>query len=121
MTRRIIAVVDDLFFASKIRGTAEQVGAVVSFPRKLEGLIEDARQTPPALIIFDLHAQRMDAVELARQLKSDERLRGIPLIGFFSHVQVELPQRAQGAGFDQVMPRSAFVNRLPELLAGGVD
>ena len=40
MARTIIAIVDDLFFASKIRGTAEQIGvggrlanAVVSYFR----------------------------------------------------------------------------------------
>ena len=118
MKRNIIAVVDDLFFASKIRGTAEQVGVTVSFPRKIEGLIESALQNQPSVIIVDLHAQKIDTIELARQLKADERLRGIPLVGFFSHVQTELQQQAQAAGFDQVMPRSVFTKNLTLILQG---
>src|SRR2546421_4655100 len=118
MPRNIIAVVDDLFFASKIRGTAEQLGVTVSFPRKIEGLIEGALQNCPAVIIVDLHAARLDPIELGRQLKADERLRGIPLIGFFSHVQIELQRQAQEAGFDSVLPRSAFTRDLANILSG---
>ena len=118
MSRNIIAVVDDLFFASKIRGTAEQTGVTVSFPRKIEGLIENALQNPPAVIIIDLHAQKIDPIALARQLKADERLRAIPLVGFFSHVQTELQRQAQDAGFDRVLPRSVFTRDLADILAG---
>ena len=52
----IIAIVDDLFFASKIRGTAEQVGTRVQFVRSIPAAIEKARDDGPALIIADLNA-----------------------------------------------------------------
>ena len=118
MTRRIAAVVDDLFFASKIRATAEQLGTSVDFPRTVEALIESARKDLPSLIICDLHAQRIDPIALARELKADEELRSIPLLGFFSHVQVELKRDAEQAGFDQVLPRSAFTLNLADILSG---
>jgi hypothetical protein len=51
-------------------------------------------------------------------LKSDEQLREVPLVGFFSHVQTELRRNALDAGFDQVLPRSAFSRDLPNLLTG---
>jgi CheY-like chemotaxis protein len=118
MTRTVIAVVDDLFFASKIRGTAEQLGVTVSFPRRADALMEAALRAQPALIICDLHATRIDLIELAKLLKADERLRSIPLLGFFSHVQTELQHQAEQAGFDRVIPRSAFTKHLPDILAG---
>ena len=118
MSRTIIAVVDDLFFASKIRGTAEQFSIDVSFARTKEGLIESALQHKPALIICDLHSQRIDPIGLAAELKENHLLRNIPLLGFFSHVQVELQKAAEAAGFDRVMPRSAFARDLPSILAG---
>jgi len=121
MTRTVIAVVDDLFFASKIRGTAEQLGVNVSFPRRTDALMEAALRDQPQLIICDLHATRIDPIELAKQLKADERLRGIPLLGFFSHVQTELERQAKQAGFDRVIARSAFTKHLPEILAGQND
>jgi CheY-like chemotaxis protein len=118
MPRTIIAVVDDLFFASKIRGAAEQVGLAVSFPRSADALIEFALREQSSLIVCDLHATRIDPIELAKQLKADDRLRSILLLGFFSHVQVELGQQAEQAGFDRVLPRSAFTRNLPEILSG---
>ena len=116
MKRNIIAVVDDLFFASKIRGTAEQLGVSVSFPRTTEALIETALRDRPQLVICDLHCRNIDPITLVSTLKADERLKEIRLIGFFSHVQVELQRAAEQAGFDQVMPRSAFTKQLADLL-----
>lgn len=40
-------------------------------------------------------------------------------IGFGAHVDTERLAAAEAAGFDDVMARSAFFRRLPELLAGG--
>ena len=57
-------------------------------------------------------------MKLAGQLKQDDQLRSIRLVGFFSHVETELQVAAEKAGFDQVLPRSAFTNRLPQILKG---
>ena len=118
MTKNIIAIVDDLFFASKIRGTAEELDVTATFARNLDVLLEAARRDQPSLIICDLQAQRVDPMELAKRLKADEQLRSIPLLGFFSHVQTELQHQAEEAGFDQVMPRSAFSKNLGDILSG---
>jgi CheY-like chemotaxis protein len=116
MTKPVIAAVDDIFFASKIRAVAELLGIKVLFARSTDEALEAARRDMPSLIIADLHAQKCDPFTLAEQLKADETLRTVPLVGFFSHVQTELKQRAEQAGFDRVMPRSAFTKYLPEIL-----
>lgn len=118
MNQHIIAAVDDIFFASKIRATAEHLGVEVQFARSLDAVIAAAHEKMPALIIVDLHAQKCDPFALAERLKSDAETRVVPLVGFFSHVQTALMQQAQTAGFDRVMPRSAFTNQLPEILQG---
>jgi len=117
MSQAIIAVVDDMFFASKIRAVAEAVGAEISFPRSREALVQKARETKPQLIVVDLHNQKIDSNVLANELKSDEELRDIRLLGFFSHVQTELQRNAMAAGFDQVIPRSVFARDLPQILS----
>ena len=118
MSRNVIAIVDDLFFASKIRGTAEALDVTVSFPRHADGVREVIKRNSPALIICDLHSEKFDLVGLARTLKADEATRDIPLIGFFSHVQTDLQSAAEAAGFDQVMPRSLFTKNLAAILGG---
>ena len=116
--QNVIAVVDDLFFASKIRGTAEQVGTQVQFVRSIPAAIEKARDPAPSLIIVDLNASCCDAIELARALKGDDAISGVPLLGFFSHIQTELQQAAIAAGYDRVLPRSAFTKNLAAILSG---
>ena len=113
----IIAVVDDMFFAAKIRAVAEAVGSEISFPRSSEALVQKAREAKPKLIIVDLHNQKLESEALARTLKADPELQDVPLLGFFSHVQTELQRNAIAAGFDRVVPRSVFARDLPEILA----
>jgi CheY-like chemotaxis protein len=118
MSRTIVAVVDDLFFASRIRGTGEQAGARVLFARTGPDVIQKIRDEEPALIVADLNVRSCDPIELAKALKTDECCSAVPLLGFFSHVQTELQQAAKDAGFDRVMPRSLFNQKLLEILAG---
>ena len=116
MSKPVIAVVDDMFFASKIRATAQHLGVPLHFARSTDEALEVAREIEPSLIIADLHAQKCDPFSLAEQLKADEILRAVPLVGFFSHVQTALQQRAEQSGYDRVMPRSFFTKHLPEIL-----
>jgi CheY-like chemotaxis protein len=120
MSRTVIAVVDDLFFASKIRGTAEALGVAVSFPRHADGVREVIQRNSPALIICDLHSEKLDLMGLAASLKKDPATKDIPLIGFFSHVQTDLRTAAEQAGFDRVIPRSLFTSNLAAILSGEI-
>ena len=112
----VLAIVDDMFFASKIRATAEAVGVGVSFPRSVERLIEKAREAKPDLILVDLHNTKVDPVALATELKATTELKTIPLLGFFSHVQTDLQRNALAAGFDKVIPRSVFARDLAQII-----
>ena len=118
MPRRIIALVDDMFFIAKIRGTAEGAGVSVHFARSIGAVCEMAAKEPTSLIIVDLQTQCGDPFELAKRLKSDEHLKSIPLLGFFSHVQTALLQQAEQAGFDRILPRSSFSKNLSQILGG---
>jgi CheY-like chemotaxis protein len=116
MTRNIIAAVDDMFFASKIRATAEALGVNIKFHRQLDSLVNAAGEQSPDLILVDLHNEKLDAIELARQLKANESSKSIPLLGFFSHVQTDLQRAAIEAGYDKVVPRSVFSRELAQIL-----
>lgn len=117
MNRRVLAAVPDLFFASKIRGTAQALNVTVEFSRTADALFDAAKLEVPSLIIMDLEAAA-DPLALAARLKEDEQLRSVPVVGFLSHVRVDLQQQARAAGVDQVLPRSAFTSRLPDILLG---
>lgn len=118
MTQKIIAAVDDMFFASKIRAVAESLGLPLEFVKTPEAACESARSETPVVVVADLHSSRCDPLQLAQRFKQDLSLKSIPLIGFFSHVDTALQVAAQQAGYDRVMPRSAFTNNLPRILGG---
>ena len=120
MIRTAIAVVDDMFFISKIRETGKALGMVVNFPRNLDALRATLAEDVPELILVDLHHQKLDAIQLASELKANERLKGVLLLGFFSHVQVDLQRQAVQAGYDAVLPRSIFFRDLAKILTGEI-
>jgi hypothetical protein len=41
----------------------------------------------------------------------------VRMVGFLSHVQVDLAEQARAAGCDEVMPRSKFTQNLAEILS----
>ena len=116
MPRNILVAVDDMFFAAKIRATAEALGVNIKFHRRAENLIAAAAEQRPDMILIDLHNEKVNALELARELKTNESTKNIPLLGFFSHVQTDLQRAALDAGFDSVVPRSVFSRDLGEIL-----
>jgi DNA-binding NarL/FixJ family response regulator len=105
---KIAALVDDLFFKSKIAEVARQTGGEVVFCHSAESVPRDADR-----ICVDLNAVAFDALEAVRILTSTHKA---PVIAYLSHVQTELARQATAAGAAEVMPRSAFVQRLPSLL-----
>lgn len=119
MARRVLAAVEDLLFRSKISETANTLGIEAKFPRSPRKLVEQATASPPDLLVLDLNSSRFEPLKLLREVKSDEALRDVPVVGFLSHVQRELAVAARESGCDRVVARSAFTKDLPEILAGG--
>ncbi|MGI8743715.1 MAG: response regulator [Bryobacteraceae bacterium] len=113
--KKVIAVVDDLLFTVKIMDAAKRVGLDALFVKSEEDLLEKAHEKP-LLIIIDLNTTSVQPLKLISKLKSDGDLKSISLIGFLSHVQGELKQKAQEAGANMVMARSAFSQNLQQIL-----
>lgn len=115
---RIFAFVDDLFFLAKIQETARKINVKVEFVKTDQELYEKMGQNgidKPSLIIFDLNNANAKPLTTIPKLKSKLK-KGTNIIGFVSHVQGDLKLKAQEAGCDMVVPRSAFSQNLPSLL-----
>jgi CheY-like chemotaxis protein len=117
-TSRIFAFVDDLFFQAKIQETARKLNVKVEFVKSEKDLMERVKQNgeeKPSLIIFDMNNAGAKPLTLIPKLKTKLK-KGTSIIGFLSHVQGDLKQKAHEVGFDMVLPRSAFSQNLPQLL-----
>jgi len=113
--KRVLAVLEDLFFTVKINESAKRAGFGITFVKSEHDVLEQAKHRP-ALIILDLNFHGIEPLKLIRKLKADEHTKGINLVGYLSHVQGELKQQAQDAGCDMVLARSAFSQNLPQIL-----
>ena len=91
------------------------VGVDLFFRSKLEGLLPEHHFVTtdsvhaPDLVISDI--ARVDPAEVV------EEWPDIPIVGFTNHTDKAGLQRAHTAGFDQVVVKSALVERAPELVA----
>jgi len=96
---RIAAYVPDLMDRSKVAAAAEGV-TFVTRPDELASV-------PADLVVLDL--SRPGAVDVIPRLTART-------VGFGRHTQRELLEAARRAGCDEVLVRSDFFPRLPELL-----
>jgi CheY-like chemotaxis protein len=114
MPKKVLAVIEDLFFTVKINEAAKHAGLAVEFVKSEIDALERAR-LQPSVIVIDLNCASIDPVRLIGELKSIPELKGISVLGFVSHVQGELKQKAQEAGCNMVLARSAFSQNMQQI------
>jgi CheY-like chemotaxis protein len=114
---KILAVMSDLFFAGKINDAGKKLGMVSVFVKDKAVALEQLK-TNPGVVIFDLNCVSADPLDLIRAIKENPETAAIPTIGFISHVQTEMKQKAQDLGCGTVVARSVFAQNLPTILAG---
>ena len=114
--RKILAVVDDLFFIVKINDAAKRAGMLPEFLKSEQDLLDKALAERPALVIVDLNCTSVRPLAVISKLKRESALKNLSVIAFVSHVQGELKMQAQDAGADMVLARSAFSINLPQIL-----
>ena len=109
----VLAIVDDLLFQAKIQAVAAPLGVEVRIAKTLAQA--QAAGSDPAVVVVDLNLASADPLEVVRALRAQRP--AVPIIGYGSHVQAERLAQARAAGCTTVLPRSAFVQQLPRLLA----
>jgi len=107
----ILAIVDDLLFRGKLETAAGQLGVPLTIAADA---VAAARGTePPQRVLIDLNL-RGDSLGIVRDLRA--AFPEVPVVGYCAHVQQDLHRQALEAGCTTVLPRSAFVQQLAELL-----
>jgi CheY-like chemotaxis protein len=114
----IALLVDDMFFAARIRSAAEAAGKSLVVIKSNTQLESELASSPPSLIIIDLNSTRLNALDSIKLIAASPELRSVPIVGFASHVQTELIRSARDAGCEHVLPRSAFTQMLPAIVRG---
>jgi len=113
----VLCLVDDLIFSIKISTAAKALSAPVFFERSPDMALARIREKQPSLVIFDLNSSKLRPLEIIAQMKADAALKTIRTLGYVSHVQTDVIAAARAAGIDEVLARSAFSERLGQILS----
>ena len=98
---RVLSIATDLMLGSKVTETLSAAGhEVVSSPS-----MEEATWDGIDLIVADLDVENPEALVGL----------GMPVLGYYSHVDVETREASEAAGVDLVVPRSRMARELPAL------
>jgi CheY-like chemotaxis protein len=101
---RVVALVPDLLFGSRLTSMLEDAGHQVVLCSQ-----EDetwARSQDADALVVDLTTDEVDGATLVDSMRAGGELRRTPTLAFYSHVDTATRQRAEEVGFDLVVPRS---------------
>lgn len=100
---RVLSISTDLMLGSKVEAQLTAAGHEVTTSPS----IEESTWEGVDLIVADLDVENPEALVGL----------GKPVLGYYSHVDVETKQAAEAAGVDRVVPRSRMARELPQLAA----
>ncbi len=116
---RLITIVPNLMFATRIEDAARAAGAAVLAPIDQAAFLRALRDGA-RLVIVDSSTETVPWLEWVRAAKDDPTTEAVPILAFGSHKDVELRNRALGAGVDRYLARSNFSDGLTEFVAAAV-
>ena len=111
-TKLGLLICSDLFFTSKVTGTAQALGLRMEAVDDIASAVTRLSNGEFSYVILDLASQNASVPELLTAIPSSV---SVPVIAFGSHVNVEQLESARAAGAE-VMPRSQFSATLSDLL-----
>ena len=109
----IIALVADIFFTAKIGEIARQCSSAIEFAAEEKIFLERIKLSKPAFVVVDLNMKSIDILALPEKIRSISP--ETETVGFLAHVQAELKQQAEKAGY-KVYTRSKFFDELVSFL-----
>jgi acetylornithine deacetylase/succinyl-diaminopimelate desuccinylase-like protein len=104
---RVLSIATDLMLGSRVQEALTAAGHEVTTAPALEETSWDGVE----LIVADLDAENPEALVGL----------GIPVLGYYSHVDVATKEAAEAAGIDLAVPRSRMARELPALVERLLD
>lgn len=114
-SKKILGLVPDLFFSTKIRDTATYLGHTATISRTPDDLLNKARELSPDLLIVDLTAEDVNLDEPLRKLRQETDTSRVPLLAFTTHAAWKQTTPLHPL-CDQVVTREALARDLAALL-----
>ncbi|MBI3999007.1 MAG: hypothetical protein HY351_00180 [Candidatus Omnitrophica bacterium] len=111
----LLAVINSLYFQSQIEGIAQAKNIDFYFATQGEQLSQLAKTLSPSIMVVDLSG--LDAEWIFKHISDINHMRpDLPIVGFVSHVQQTVRERAEKHGCKFVFTKSELVKQLPETI-----
>ncbi|HEX8120819.1 MAG TPA: hypothetical protein VF549_06065 [Solirubrobacteraceae bacterium] len=101
---RVLALVPDLLFGSKVQAMLAQAGHEVEMAQSETDVWDQIAGTD--VLVVDLTTDDIDGTKLLDTLRTGGEASRVKALAFYSHVDVDVRREAEAAGFDLVVPRS---------------
>lgn len=115
--KKILVLVDDLLFTSRIEGTLGACGYDVRTVPVTAEAARIAREWDPDGIVVSFGAPLQDWQDAIRAIRSEPSSAKTPLLAFGPHVDTAGRAAATAAGATRVVTNGAFFNRMPDVIA----
>jgi CheY-like chemotaxis protein len=121
---QVLVLTRDLLFGSQVQGAltlaGHQVELIADEPRLRVRLVAagDGSSAAVQVLAVDLTDRELDGAAVLESLAQAPGLGPMRTLGFYSHVEAAMRERAERAGFDLVVPRSRMAREGSELVAG---
>ncbi|HEX5047066.1 MAG TPA: response regulator [Gammaproteobacteria bacterium] len=119
LPRKLLIIDDNVDTALGLAVYLRETGRhVVQLAQTGRAGIALAREFQPEVVLLDIGLPDIDGYEVARQLRSDERFRGVPLIAITGFGGDADRARAASAGFRNYLVKPVPYELLTDVLAG---
>jgi CheY-like chemotaxis protein/two-component sensor histidine kinase len=114
---RVLIVEDNPDAAESLMMLLELLGLRVEVAHEGHTALQKAQAFQPQLMLVDIGLPGMSGYDIAQQIRTDERLRGVRLVAVTGYGQDDDRQRALSAGFDLHLVKPIELDEVRALLA----
>ena len=121
MAKKVLAIEDNLSNMILISRVVEAEGYDLLRAEDGNQALQILKDEMPDLILLDINIPGIHGLDLARQLKADDRLAKIPLVATTANVLLGDRERCLEAGCDDYLPKPLDIRELRKVMHAYID
>ena len=114
--KTVLVAVTDIFFYTKVRDALLPNGYRLERARSQDDIALKASSLRPAAVILNMNDETLNAFQALATLNSDPVLKGVPILAFANHEEVDTWNRAKTMGVTKIVSRNEFSARTKGLV-----
>ncbi|HKY73605.1 MAG TPA: histidine kinase [Nitrospira sp.] len=114
--KTVLVAVTDIFFYTKVRDALLPNGYTLERARSQDDIALKTSTLHPAAVILNMNDETLNAFKALETLRANPRLRGLPILAFANHEEVDTWNRAKSMGVTKIVSRNEFSTRTRDLI-----